>query len=68
MEKIFKHSSTKAGLETVPTPSLEVVKTALDILSYQYPQAKQTDPNLIIDPSYVKKIEQSGFITSLYKK
>jgi hypothetical protein len=30
--------------------------------------AKQTDPNPIIDPSYVKKIEQSGFITSLYKK
>jgi len=59
---------TKAGLEVVPTPSLEVVKTALDILSYQYPQAKQTDPNLIIDPSYVKKIEQSGFITTLYKK
>ena len=59
---------TKAGLEVVPTPSLEVVKTALDILSYQYPQAKQTDPNLIIDPSYVKKIEQSGFITALYKK
>jgi hypothetical protein len=28
----------------------------------------QTDPNLIIDPSYVKKIEQSGFITALYKK
>src|SRR5215813_2968124 len=62
------YESTKAGLETVPIPSLEVVKTALEILSYQYPQAKQTDPNLIIDPSYVKKIEQSGFITSLYKK
>jgi hypothetical protein len=59
---------TKAGLETVPTPSLEIIKTALDILSYQYPQAKQTDPNLITDPSYVKKIEQSGFITALYKK
>ena len=59
---------TKAGLETVPTPSLEIIKTALDILSYQYPQAKQTDPNLITDPSYIKKIEQSGFITALYKK
>jgi ABC-type nitrate/sulfonate/bicarbonate transport system substrate-binding protein len=59
---------TKAGLEEVPTPSLEIIKIALDILSHQYPQAKQTDPNLIIDPSYVKKIEQSGFITSLYKK
>ena len=59
---------TKAGLETVPTPSLEIIKTALDILSYQYPQAKQTDPNLITDPSYVKKIEQSGFITRRYTK
>ena len=52
----------------MPTPSLDIIKTALDILSYQYPQAKQTDPNLITDPSYVKKIEQSGFITALYKK
>jgi ABC-type nitrate/sulfonate/bicarbonate transport system substrate-binding protein len=59
---------TKTSLESVPVPSLEVIKTALEILSYQYPQAKQTDPNPIIDPSYVKKIEQSGFITSLYKK
>ncbi|MGB7947290.1 MAG: ABC transporter substrate-binding protein [Candidatus Binatia bacterium] len=59
---------TKARLERVPAPSLEIIKTALEILSYQYPQAKQTDPNLIIDPSYVRKIEQSGFITSLYKK
>jgi ABC-type nitrate/sulfonate/bicarbonate transport system substrate-binding protein len=59
---------TKTRLERVPAPSLEIVKTALEILSYQYPQAKQTDPNLIIDPSYVRKIEQSGFITSLYKK
>ena len=62
------YEDTKASLEAVPTPSLEVIKTALDILSYQYPQAKQTDPNPIIDPSYVKKIEQSGFITALYKK
>ena len=59
---------TKTRLETVPAPSLEIVKTALEILSYQYPQAKQTDPNPIIDPSYVRKIDQSGFIAALYKK
>jgi hypothetical protein len=59
---------TKAGLEEVPIPSLEIVKFALDILSYQYPQAKQTDPNPIIDPSFVRRIEQSGFIRALYKK
>jgi len=59
---------TKAGLEEVPIPSLEIIKTALDILSYQYPQAKQTDPNPIIDPSFVRRIDQSGFIRALYKK
>jgi len=59
---------TSAELESVPLPSLPVIKSALDMLSLQYPQAKQTDPNLIIDPSFVKAIEQSGFIRALYKK
>jgi ABC-type nitrate/sulfonate/bicarbonate transport system substrate-binding protein len=59
---------TRAGLEEVPTPSLEIVKTALEILSYQYPQAKQTDPNPLIDPSFVRRIDQSGFVRTLYKK
>jgi ABC-type nitrate/sulfonate/bicarbonate transport system substrate-binding protein len=62
------YEQTKLGMEDIPTPSLEVIKTALEILSYQYPQAKQTDANLIIDTSIMKKIEQSGFIRALYKK
>jgi hypothetical protein len=48
--------------------SLEIVKTALEILSHQYPQAKETDASLIIDTSIMKHIEQSGFIKALYKK
>lgn len=59
---------TRAKTEEVPMPSLDVVKSALEILSHQYPQAKQTDPGLVIDPSFVKRIEQSGFIRALYKK
>jgi hypothetical protein len=59
---------TKAGLEDLPTPSLEITKTALDILSHQYPQAKQTDPNPLIDPSWVRRIEQSGFMRALSEK
>jgi hypothetical protein len=47
---------------------LEIVKTALEILSYQYPQAKGTDPNPIIDTSIMKRIEQSGFLKTIYKK
>jgi hypothetical protein len=59
---------TSAELEAVPTPSVEVIKSALDIVSAQYPQAKQTDPNLIVHPSFVSRIEQSGFVAALYKK
>jgi ABC-type nitrate/sulfonate/bicarbonate transport system substrate-binding protein len=54
--------------EENPTPSLDIIKAALEILSYEYPKAKETDPNGIIDTSIMKKIEQSGFIKALYKK
>ena len=62
------YQSTLGELERVPIPSLPVIQSGLDILSLQYPQAKQTDPTLIIDPTFVKRIEQSGFIDALYKK
>jgi len=38
------------------------------MLSLQYPQAKQTDANLIVEPSFMKKLDDSGFIRALYKK
>jgi ABC-type nitrate/sulfonate/bicarbonate transport system substrate-binding protein len=66
LEETYQY--TRNELEEVPVPSLPVMKSALDMLSLQYPQAKQTDPNLLIDPSFVKKIEESGFIRGLYKK
>jgi hypothetical protein len=45
-----------------------VIKAALEILSHQYPQGKETDADLIIDTSVMRRIEQSGFIKALYKK
>ena len=35
---------------------------------YRTEAPKIADPNLIIDPSFVRRIDQSGFIGSLYKK
>ena len=54
LEETYQYSKNVA--EEVPTPSLEIVKAALEILSYQYPQAKGTDPNPIIDTSIMKRI------------
>jgi ABC-type nitrate/sulfonate/bicarbonate transport system substrate-binding protein len=66
LEETYQYTS--AELEAVPTPSVEVIKSALDIVSAQYPQAKQTDPDRIVDPSFVNRIEQSGFVATLYGK
>jgi ABC-type nitrate/sulfonate/bicarbonate transport system substrate-binding protein len=62
------YQNTVGEMESVPTPRLQVIKSGLDLLSLQYPQAKQTVPNPIFDPSFVPRIEQSGFIATLQKK
>jgi ABC-type nitrate/sulfonate/bicarbonate transport system substrate-binding protein len=59
---------TVSEMEQSPIPSLQVIKSGLDILSLQYPQAKQTDPVAIFDPSFARRIEESGFIAGLGKK
>ena len=66
LEETYNH--TWPGIEEAPAPSLEVIKSALEILSYQYPQAKQTDAAPIIDAAVARRIEQSGFIKALYKR
>ena len=62
------YQSTRDTLDEAPHPSLQVVKSALDMLSLQYPQAKQTDANLIVEPSGMKKIDESGFVKALNKR
>jgi len=58
---------TRANLEDAPYPSIQSVKVALEMLSLQYPQAKQTEPGPIVDPQFMKRIEDSGFIRALQK-
>ena len=65
LEETYRY--TKSVSEEVPTPSLEIIKAALEILSYEYPKAKETDASLIIDTTIMKRIQQSGFIRALYK-
>jgi hypothetical protein len=66
LEETYQH--TRATLEDAPHPTLQSVKIALEMLTAQYPQAKQTDPNLIVEPQFMKRIEDSGFIRALQKK
>lgn len=62
------YQTSVSEMEQIPTPTLPVIRSGLDILSLQYPQAKQTDPMPIFDSSFVRRIEQSGFIAGLSRK
>jgi NitT/TauT family transport system substrate-binding protein len=62
------YQSTRPTLDEALYLSLQVVKSALEMLSLQYPQAKQTDATLIVEPSIMKKIDDSGFVRALYAK
>jgi len=66
LEATYQH--TRATLEDAPHPTIPSVKMALEMLALQYPQAKQTDPGPIVEPMFMKKIEDSGFLRALQKK
>lgn len=59
---------TREMVEEAPHPSARVVRGALEMLSLQYPNAKQTDANMIVDSTFMRRIDDSGFIRALYKK
>jgi ABC-type nitrate/sulfonate/bicarbonate transport system substrate-binding protein len=54
----YDYFSSKA--QKFPYPSIEAIRTALDMLSDQYPQAKSVDPYEVADLSFVKQVESSG--------
>jgi ABC-type nitrate/sulfonate/bicarbonate transport system substrate-binding protein len=53
-------------LRKVPTPQLAAIRTGL--AASPDPQAKQADPARFIDPSFVERLQQDGFIEALYKQ
>ena len=58
LEETYGYFSART--QKFPYPSIEAIKAALEMLSDQYPQAKNVDPNEIADLSFVKQVESSG--------
>ncbi len=66
LEETYQVNIAKAFLK-VPLPSVEGFKTILDFVAEtRDPKAKNIDPNSILDASFVKQLDESGFIKSLY--
>jgi NitT/TauT family transport system substrate-binding protein len=63
------HALYSSGyFENAPYPSMQGVRTVLEFLAKDNPRAGNADPKSFIDESLVKELDDSGFITKLYKK
>jgi NitT/TauT family transport system substrate-binding protein len=49
-------------------PSLEGLKTVIEDLAERDPRAKAVKPEQFVDFSFIRELDQSGFIDGLYKK
>ncbi len=48
-----------ARMQRFPYPSIEAIKTALDMHFDQFPQTKNVDPREVVDRSFVKQVESN---------
>ncbi|MGH7825107.1 MAG: ABC transporter substrate-binding protein [Candidatus Binatia bacterium] len=68
LEKSRENILTEALLSRKQYPTLEGLKTVLDEISERDPRAKTAKPQQFVDSSFIKELDQSGFIDGLYKK
>jgi NitT/TauT family transport system substrate-binding protein len=66
LEETYDVNVAKAFLKA-PYPSVDGFKTILDFVAEtRDPKAKNIDARTIIDPSFIKELDESGFIKGLY--
>jgi NitT/TauT family transport system substrate-binding protein len=68
LEKSRENILTEALLPKKQYPSLEGLKTVLDEVGERDPRAKAAKAEQFVDSSFIKELDQSGFIDGLYKK
>ena len=54
------YSYFSSRTQKLPYPSIEAIKTALDMLADENPQARSVDPREVADLSFVKQVEVGG--------
>jgi NitT/TauT family transport system substrate-binding protein len=68
LEKSRENILTEPLLPKKQIPSLEGLKTVLEDIAERDPRAKTAKPEQFVDFTFIRELEQSGFIDGLYKK
>lgn len=58
--------TTCPGMPSVPYPVPEALGKALQVISRQIPAAAGANPRSFIDDRFIRELDESGFISSLY--
>jgi hypothetical protein len=67
LEKTYDYTVSDAMLPRRQYPMAAGVKTILDLTADRNPKAKLARPEDFVDTSFVKELDEAGFIDSLYK-
>lgn len=65
LEETYQHYAVKV-MPRVPYPTTKGIQMVLDEIGARAPKAKSLAPENFVDVSYLKELEQSGFIKKLY--
>jgi ABC-type nitrate/sulfonate/bicarbonate transport system substrate-binding protein len=68
LEKSWENVMTEAFYPKKQYPSLEGLKTVIDEIAERDPRAKSAKPEQFVDFTFIKELDQSGFIDGLYRK
>lgn len=68
LERTREEILTEALLSKKQLPSLEGLKTVLEDIGERDPRAKTAKPEQFVDFTFIRELDQSGYIDSLYKK
>ena len=68
MEKAYDRYLRDNQLRRKQYPSLEGIKTVLDTVGEKDPKARTIKPEDLVDLTFIKELDQSGFIDSLYAR
>ena len=68
LERAYDDLSTDDRLPPKQYPTLEGIKNILEPLAQTDPKAKAAKPEDFVDMSFIRALDQSGYIDNLYKK
>src|SRR3989338_2671524 len=67
LEETYNHYAVKV-MPRAPYPTMKGIRLVLDEIGARSPKAREIAPDSLVDLSYLKEIDSSGFIKALYER